>query len=72
MCHLDLTEMKSKIYFVPAIQSWSMDGTRHITPNLSTTELSDKLVLFAGYSFQGTEKAGRDLAGRAREKADLI
>lgn len=29
-------------------------------------------MLFAVYSFQWTEKAGRDLAGKAREKADLI
>lgn len=72
LCHLDLTEVKSKMYFVPAIQSWNMDGSIHTTPNPSAVELSGKLMLFAGYSFQGIEKAGRDLAGRAREKADLI
>lgn len=49
-----------------------MDSSIHIIPNLSAVELSGKLMLFAVYSFQGTEKAGRDLAGKNREKADLI
>jgi len=49
-----------------------VDSTIHTTPKLSAVELNTKLMLFAGYSFQATEQAGTDLAGRAREKADLI